>query len=88
MRKMIAALLVAGTLMTAAQAAPPQPKQTAAQAQAAALKKEAGNVQGKPTLVNNKGTWEYVVMIQTKTGKKEVHVDANSGKINSDTAAK
>ncbi len=87
MRKLLVAALMAGTLLSA-QAAPPTPKQTPAQAQAAALKKESGTVQGKPTLINNKGTWEYVVMVQTKSGKKEVHVDANSGKINSDMAAK
>lgn len=88
MRKIITAAILTGVLLVTAQAAPKQPKLTQAQAQAVALKKEAGKVAGKPTLVENKGAQEYVFEVDTKAGKKEVRVDANTGKIVSDMAKK
>ena len=84
------ALLASGAVLAAP--APPKPrppavqshaKITAAQANAAALKRFPGKVIGKTKLENEEGTWQYGVMVQSGKTLREVMVNARTGKIDS-----
>ena len=82
------AILVAVTVACSAFAQkthknPPMPahKITAAQAQAAAVKKYPGTVVGKVELENEDGKWQYAVNVRSGKKLREIMVDAKSGKI-------
>lgn len=56
-------------------------KITSDQAKAIALKKFAGNVEGKILLENEEGSWQYAVNVRSGKVLREVMVDAKTGKI-------
>ena len=56
-------------------------KISAKQAQAAALKKYPGKVEGKVALENEEGSWQYAVNIRSSKILHEVMVNATTGKI-------
>ncbi|MEP6756093.1 MAG: PepSY domain-containing protein [Chthonomonadales bacterium] len=56
-------------------------KITAAQAEAVALKKYPGKVEGKINFENEEGSWQYAVNVRSGKTLREVMVDANTGKI-------
>ena len=58
-------------------------KLTAAQAEAAALRKYPGRVTAKTKLENEEGSWQYGVMVQSGKTLREVMVNAKTGKIDS-----
>jgi hypothetical protein len=97
-RRSVAALVVTLALAGLAQAAPAarvtrsttrphaaqsHAKLTAAQAEAAALKKFPGKITAKTKLENEEGTWQYGVMVQSGKALREVMVNAKTGKIDS-----
>ncbi len=82
-----AAFLFGGAVQAApahkARPAATHAKLTAAQADAAALKKFPGTVVGKTKLENEEGVWQYGVMVQSGKTLREVMVNAKTGKIDS-----
>ena len=60
-------------------------KLSISKAEAVALKKyKGGKIQGKTELENESGKWEYAVMVKTGGKMREVMVNADSGKIDSE----
>jgi|SRR5579862_3899981 len=75
-------LLCAGLALPAvAQHEAPKARVTAARAEAAALKRYHGKVEGKTRLENEDGKWEYSVNVRSGKTLREVMVDAKTGKI-------
>src|SRR5437879_6542719 len=68
-------------LPAVAQHSAPKVKVTIAQAEAAALKKYHGKVEGKTKLENEGGKWQYAVNVRSGKTLHEVMVDAKTGKI-------
>lgn len=83
--KLAAGALTLALLMTPLVAQAAAPKLTGAQAQALALKKEPGTVQGKPELTKSN---QYQITIKSKSGTHRLMVDGNNGKILSDQLQK
>jgi hypothetical protein len=85
----IAALLTAGSYLgiqaqgthTKMQSAPAHAKISASQAQAIALKKYPGTVEGKIALEDEEGSWQYAVNVRAGKTLREVMVNAMTGKI-------
>ena|SRR5437016_3307298 len=68
---------------TAQEGKAPKTKITAEQANAIALKKFPGKVEGKTPLENEEGKWQYGVMVRSGKKLREVMVNAMTGKIDS-----
>lgn len=85
------ALTLAFSFTAVAQAAPAKrahpaaakshAKITAAQAEAAALRKYPGKVTAKTKLENEEGVWQYGVMVQSGKTLREIMVNATTGRI-------
>src|SRR5947207_13644350 len=82
MMSLVGMICAMGILSAAAQEGKaPKTKITAEQANAIALKKFPGKVEGKTPLENEEGKWQYGVMVRSGKKLREVMVDANTGKI-------